>query len=250
MTTLLFHHEGLLDEGVLRAAAVRQVEGSRLISAAATGDRKAISALHRGFWPFVKGFEEVIDKRGRELIQQRKSLAEKFGHEVTRDTLSSLARALRHMKAEEGSHAATWAADAQSLKIKDLSGPIAEGVQELLDSASNSQLWRHYSVLAGTEYTAEGLSARLSRRSPAFVSVFPIKKWLWGEVHLSPHDHGPSHRQIDEDLARALCGFGNDEERKSKLEGAILETITLFGKAADDVYDLYLKPRPRLRLAA
>jgi len=87
-------------------------------------------------------------------------------------------------------------------------------------------------VLAGTEFVAEELSAYLTRQ-PAYLQQFSRKRWIWGEVHLIPHDDGPSHLEIDLDLARAYSE--DDRSAKARIEAAIVETITLYARSANEI---------------
>ncbi len=55
-------------------------------------------------------------------------------------------------------------------------------------------------------------------------------------MHLAAQHDGPSHLEIDLDLARAYST--NAEARE--LEDMIIDTIELFGKASDDVEEALL----------
>jgi hypothetical protein len=139
------------------------------------------------------------------------------------------------MKQEEGSHAAHWRKDSEELGITDLAAPMAPAVRELIDDAYSTDLPRFFSVLAGTEFIAEELSALLIS-SPLFTGLFDRKRWMWGEVHLAPHDDGPSHLEIDLDLALAYSDGAPDAAMS--IEGMVEETISLFGRAAEQISSL------------
>jgi hypothetical protein len=98
-----------------------------------------------------------------------------------------------------------------------------------------------FATLAGTEFIAEELSSFLAG-SFRFTDLFTRKRWIWGEVHLAPHDHGPSHLEIDLDLARAYAASIDPIE----IEEMILDTVALFGRAAEQVEDALL---PELMVA-
>jgi hypothetical protein len=140
-----------------------------------------------------------------------------------------MARSVREMKSEEGSHAAHWRKDAECLGIRELGNDCVPAVQALIDSAYTKNLPRFFATLAGTEFIAEEL-ARFLVDSEDFTNLFTRRRWVWGEVHLAPHD-GPSHLEIDLDLARAY----DNGTSPAAIERMVLETMSLFRKAADEV---------------
>ncbi|MBL8250934.1 MAG: hypothetical protein JNK31_04630 [Candidatus Competibacter sp.] len=216
----------------LRAIAREGIGSASLICRAGRGERRAAEALHIGFWPFVHQFELAIDKQHlpRDPLKQRFSNS---GRERVNRTFAELARAVAAMKQEEGSHAAHWKKDAQCLGLSSLEDySVAPSVQALIDSSYSKDLPRFFSVLAGTEFVAEELSAFLTQQ-PAYLNLFSRKRWIWGEVHLIPHDDGPSHLEIDLDLARAYSQ--DDRSAKSQIEAMIVETIMLFDRAAREI---------------
>lgn len=89
----------------------------------------------------------------------------------------------------------------------ELGAPLADGVRDLIVEAYLPDHVRFFAVLAGTEFIEEELGALLVK-APKFVDLFDRKRWAWGEVHLFPHDEGPSHLEIDLDLARAYASKG------------------------------------------
>lgn len=238
----LLHSSSCVDEQALRALALTEVTESRLITECADGGKDAANALLIGFWPFVYEFEQAIDRRRL----PRRPLQKKFGQERTVAFFESASETLREMKVEEGGHATAWKNGAESLGIVSLEGPIVDAVQKLLDSSYTDDLVQFFSVLAGTEFIAEELSRRLVN-SPKFTKLFPKKRWIWGDIHLLDHD-GPSHLDIDLDLARAYAD-GEDKAAKSRIESEVTKVIRLFGMAADQVLRLY-STRPPLRIAA
>lgn len=231
----LFHDDdfSFFDADALRRAAAWEIAVSPLIGRAAHGDRTAIVALHRGFWPFVSAFERAID----EHVLPRRPLQERFGHAQFAETFVGLAREVKHMREEEGSHAALWEDDADAFGIGELDGPIVGGVQALIDQAYASDHTRFFCALAGTEFIAEELSRRLVQ-SAAFTSASALGRWKWGEVHLAAHE-GHSHLEIDLDLARAYSPDASSEA----LSALVLETIHLFGRAAAQVEHALAEPR-------
>lgn len=227
VTGPLFHPDSTISVGYLRSIARLEIASSPLIQAAAGGSARAAQVLHIGFWPFVSEFELAIDRHSL----PREPLRDKFGAS-TNETFLWLAASVRRMKEEEGSHAAHWRKDAEELGITDLTAPMAPAVRELIDDAYSTDLPRFFSVLAGTEFIAEELSSFLIA-SPPFTSLFDRKRWMWGEVHLAPHDVGPSHLEIDLDLALAYSEGGS--EAIPHIEAMVEETISLFGRAAEQI---------------
>ena len=218
----------------LRAIARDGMRSSSLIRRAGRGEMSASEALHIGFWPFVREFEIAIDKQRlpRDPLKRRFCGA---GRERVNQTFTELARAVAVMKQEEGSHASHWKKDAQCLGLSDLDGPLLPSVRTLIESSYSKDLPRFFSVLAGTEFVAEELSAFLTGQ-PAFLERFSRKRWIWGEVHLIPHDDGPSHLEIDLDLARAYSA--DDGTAKTRIETMVVETIMLFDRCAREIEEV------------
>ncbi|HAO34326.1 MAG TPA: hypothetical protein PLP22_10120 [Candidatus Competibacter sp.] len=231
--SLFFHDNANYFAGSeLRAMAREGIRATSLIRRAGCGDRRAAEALHIGFWPFVREFELAIDKQHlpRDPLQQRFANASRAR---VNQTFIELAKAVAAMKQEEGSHASHWKKDAQCLGLASLEGPpVVPSVQALIESSYSKDLPHFFSVLAGTEFVAEELSAYLTRQ-PAYLQQFSRKRWIWGEVHLIPHDDGPSHLEIDLDLARAYSE--DDRSAKARIEAAIVETITLYARSANEI---------------
>lgn len=202
-----------------------------LLQRAREGNVRAAEALLRGFWPFVREFEIAIDRQ----VLPREPLRRKFagtGNDVRR-IFSCLTRAVASMKDEEGSHAAHWRKDALCLGIKDIDSAVLPRVQTLIDASYTKDLPRFFAMLAGTEFVAEELSAYLTRHT-AFTRLFSRQRWVWGDVHLIPHDDGPSHLEIDLDLARAYSSVDNGQT-KAEIESMVTQTIQMFEAAANQV---------------
>jgi hypothetical protein len=227
--TQLFHRDNQVhfDIDGLRHYAHRVVSDSSLIREAGRGDEGAAVALKIGFWPFVRDFERAIDQQSL----PRRPLAEKFGAGRLREIFIGLAGAVREMRREEGSHAVHWRKDATCLGLRDLGDHCVPAVSALLESAYTKDLPRFFAMLAGTELVAEELSRYLVG-SPAFTRLFSRRRWMWGEVHLAPHEDGPSHLEIDLDLARAYGGSADAGD----IREMILATIDLFGRAAAEIW--------------
>jgi hypothetical protein len=228
MNVELFHSENekFFDLQLLRAYASQVVGASSLIRAARAGVKEAAVALKIGFWPFVREFELAIDRQAL----PRHKLAEKFGSQRMRRVFMGLAQAVREMKEEEGSHAAHWVKDARCLGLELLDRQCVPSVQALIDRSYTKHIPSFFATLAGTEYIAEELS-RFLTSSPAYTNLFSRKRWVWGEVHIASHGEGPSHLEIDVDLARAYSDGANAEA----IEHMVCQTISLFGQAADEV---------------
>lgn len=235
----LFHEDNQyrFDLNDLREQTAQVVRKSSLIRRAHRGELDAAVALKIGFWPFVSEFEHAIDQQSL----PRQPLANKFGEQRVRRVFLGIARAVRDMKQEEGSHAAHWRKDAQCLGVNNLDGPCVRSLRALIKRSYTKDLTAFFATLAGTEFIAEELS-RFLAGSHRFTSLFTRKRWIWGEVHLAPHDHGPSHLDIDLDLARAYAA-GSDP---TEIEEMVLDTVALFGRAADQVEDELL---PELMVA-
>lgn len=235
----LFHEDNqcTFDLHGLRQQTTQVVSRSALILRAHRGDLVASAALKIGFWPFISEFEHAIDQQSL----PRKPLLNKFGVRRVRRVFLGIARAVREMKKEEGSHAAHWRKDAQCLGITDLSGPCVPALHTLIERSYTKYLPRFFATLAGTEFIAEELS-RFLLESSTYTDLFTRKRWIWGEVHLAPHDHGPSHLEIDLDLARAYAVSSNTME----IEEMVLDTVALFGRAADEIEKVLL---PELMVA-
>lgn len=221
----------------MRTAARRTVENSSLIKAAHGGSLPAAKALHVGFWPFVDQFPEAIDTGSRSL--PRRELVSRFGRAAFVNMLRDASAGLRDMMNEEGDHRAHWLKDAENIGLSILTMDIveAEGVVDLVASAYTGDPVRFFATLAGTEYIAEELSDFLTS-SEMFQGLFARGMWAWGSAHLVPHDNGPSHLELDLDLARACT-----HEPAGYIEHMVEETISLFGKAANDVEELFLAPQ-------
>ncbi len=235
----LFHEDNgeFFDLRALRDYAAQVVGASSLIREARSGSRQAAIALKIGFWPFVREFELAIDRQ----VLPRHQLAHKFGDSQTRRVFVGIARAVREMKQEEGTHRAHWLKDAKCLGLDALEGECVAGVEALIARSYTKNMPSFFATLAGTEFIAEELS-RFLNGSSAFTGLFTRKRWIWGEVHLASHGDGPSHLDIDLDLARAYSSI-NDA---SQIERAVGQTIKLFARAADEVEAKFL---PRLMAA-
>jgi len=224
----LFHADNpaYFDLHYLRQSAAEFVRGARLLRKARAGDKTAAIALKIGFWPFVQGFELAIDQQ----VLPREPLTRKFGDHVMRRVFVRMARAVREMKSEEGSHAAHWRKDAECLGVRDLGNECVPAVQALIDRAYTRNLPSFFATLAGTEFIAEELS-RFLIDAEDFTNLFSRRRWVWGEVHLAPHEDGPSHLEVDLDLARAY----DANTSPAAIERMVVDTMRLFGRAADEV---------------
>lgn len=230
MEAALFYADdaAYFDTAAMRRQAREMIAGLPLIQRAGAGELEAAEALHLGFWPFVREFEIAIDNQ----MLPREPLRAKFatsGLDVRR-VFSGLARAIATMKDEEGSHAAHWRKDAACLGLESLEGPVLAPVRRLIDAAYTKDLPSFFALLAGTEFVAEELSAYLTKRRP-YLDLFSRRRWIWGEVHLAPHDEGPSHLEIDLDLARAYSSADNASS-KAMIESTVTQTIRMFEAAA------------------
>ncbi len=213
----------------LRTQARHRLRALPLIQRASQGDVDAAQALHRGFWPFVREFEQIID---RQLIP-RAPLWERFGRSADiRQCILAVAGTVRQMKDEEGSHAKHWVRDARELDVHlGAATEALPAVHALIQAALRREMPDYFAVLAGTEIVAEELAAQLVG-SADFTRLFGRGRWVWGEIHLLAHE-GPSHLEIDLDLARAYCR--DDAEAQERLPTQIIRTIELFERAAREI---------------
>ncbi len=233
MYALLFS-EPALDRDVVRVATREGIFSSPLVRACARGDREAIRGLLIGFWPFVQAFERAIDQRVGHL--PLRPLVERFGQSRVKAFFGEAREAVREMKDEEGSHALLWIAGAEELGIDLNAGdyPIFGAVEELIRASTSADPVEFFSWLAGVEYLAEELSAYLCH-APAFTSAFPSHRWLWGEAHTAHDHHGPSHLEIDEDLARAYHPSTDPAVVAGTLAANIGRCVQLFDIAANEI---------------
>jgi hypothetical protein len=225
---MLFHDDDdvVLGTASLREIAARGVRACPLMQKAWRGDRDAIAAMHIGYWPFVHEFERAIDLK----MLPRAPLRERFGSDIFNAKFLALAREVREMKREEGSHAAHWVKDAHHFGIETLEGPAVPAVEALVARSHVESLPEFFSFLAATELVAEEVSAFLLT-SAAFVEQSTRKRWVWGIVHTAPHGDGPSHLEIDLDLARAY----QTQVKPEAIRALVLSTYRLFRQAADQI---------------
>lgn len=222
----------------LRGVARDGVASNSLMRRAASGEKAAAVALHVGFWPFVREFEIAIDRQRmpRGPLRMRFNAA---GSGHINGIFRNLAAAVATMRMEEGSHAAHWRKDAAALGVPALDAPVIPAVQALIDTSYTKNLPRFFSVLAGTEFVAEEIAAFLTRHT-SFTSLFSRNRWVWGDVHLIPHDDGPSHLDIDLDLARAYSE--DDVTARTTIPNLVVDTIGLFDRAACEVEAVHISP--------
>jgi hypothetical protein len=232
MYALLFA-DPVVDRSTLRARARNEVEGSILIRACAAGETTAVAALLREFWPFVRAFELAIDGQVGRL--PLRPLIQRFGQARIRTFFAEARAAVREMKEEEGSHADLWRTGAEQLGVGLREADPVPGIVALLDNASVDDPMEFFCWLAGTEYIAEELSAFLCGAAP-FLSLFPGRRWLWGDAHNAKYQ-GPSHLEIDEDLARAYHPANSPALAGAALSAQIKRCQRLFGEAARDVME-------------
>lgn len=230
----LLYGEAFVDRVALRRQARDEVMNSSLIRECAEGNRSAAIALLEGFWPFVDAFEKAIDRQVSRL--PIKPLIERFGQERVRTFFSEARAAVKEMHEEEGSHAKLWQQSAVQIGASLDSSAVCIGVENLLKNAKNSDPVQFFCWLAGTEYIAEELSAYLCRQE-GFLNLFPERRWVWGDAHIEQHE-GPSHLEIDEDLARAYHPSADPDLAKAFLFENITHCEQLFGAAAADVQRL------------
>ncbi len=230
--------EPVVDRVALRAETRRMVEASPLIKACAAGHLESIQAMLLGTWPYVEGFEKAIDRQVARLPVKR--LISRFGQPRIREFFREANMVVREMKEEEGSHAELWRQSAEQVDLVLDSREPVEGVKQLLRSAWNDDAVQFFCWLAGTEYIAEELAAFLCG-SPAFLAHFPGNRWMWGDAHAAEHD-GPSHLEIDEDLARAFHGSTDAGEVGRDLSKNIRACQQLFWVAGEDVLRGCIRP--------
>ena len=258
----LFHDDNHTYFNVARLenAARAIVEDSSLLRRARDGDRRAAIALSKGFWPFTRDFEKAIDRRANSAFLPRDPLYAKFGRSKARGALVESAKSIRNlmdseiagiledarsnlvdMQKDEFRHSKHWEADARNLGITyemlQAEAPLPL-VQRLIEGTTTGDLVDFFAgALASTEFIAEALGEMLAE-APAYRNLFERKRAIWMEVHTVPHDGEPSHEDIVMDFARAYDQSGSP----ARIEQLILDGITLFGAAADEVEACFCSP--------
>jgi hypothetical protein len=245
-TPLLFDSP-FADRGELRRYARLQVESSPLIQACCRSDVAAVQAFKVGFWPFVRDFGNAIDTHPFPL----RPLFTQFGRERTRRYLALISGSVKAMAREEGEHAHWWREAALDIEISlaDDAKPLTS-VDALLSMTNDKSMFVFLCHLAGTEYIAEELSRVLCASTP-FLNLFQNCRWSWGDAHLMAHE-GPSHLDIDEDLACAfgIVEFKSDDCRvREEMMRTIKTTEDAFFTAADEIYRTLL-PHVHTSIAA
>ncbi len=234
MYALLFS-EALVNRSEMRVFTREKIYSSALARGAAHGDKETIRAMMIGWWPFIQAFERAIDVRVGHL--PIKPLVQRFGQTRIKAFFSEAREAVREMKEEEGSHAILWADGAKEFGL-DLFGTHYDtlpSVQKLIANADSEDPVIFFSWLAAVEYIAEELAAYLCH-APKFTSLFAKKKWTWGLAH-DEHEHdGPSHLEIDEDLARAYYPSNDPDITRAALTANMHECIEMFEKASFEIY--------------
>ncbi len=228
--TLFFPDVDFFQASSLRALARQRLRQLPMVARASLGDVDAAIALHTGFWPFVREFEHVIDQQRL----PRAPLAARFpalSPRALRAAIAGIAASVGEMKADEGSHALHWRKDALALGVGLGDQEASPAIAELLTRAQTKDLPEFFAVLAATEIVAEELSAFLVE-SPAFTQLFARKRWVWGEIHLATHE-GPSHLDIDLDLARAYSP--SCQEAHLRVTAEVRRTIALFEQAVVEI---------------
>jgi hypothetical protein len=229
----LLYGGAVIDRQALRALTREQGCNTSLIQACAAGERAAVHALLSAFWPFVDAFEKAIDRQAVGL--PIKPLVERFGRERTHSYFNSARKALREMRDDEGSHSLLWQEGIQALEVDLNVYANVPSVEQLVASCAPSDPVAFFCWLAGTEYIAEEMSACLCQ-APRFLELFPGGRWSWGDAHMAAHN-GPSHLEIDEDLARAYHHSDDDEVAGKALWDGIFNGQQKFARAAMDVFD-------------
>jgi hypothetical protein len=229
----LLYGSTIIDRQALRTFMREQVCDAKLIRACAAGHRGAVNALLSGFWPFVDAFEKAIDRQVAGL--PIKPLVARFGRERTHSFFDSTRKAVREMREEEGSHALLWQEGVQALGVDLTAYDRVAGVEQLVASSTTSDPVAFFCWLAGTEYIAEEMAAYLCA-APRFLELFPDRRWSWGDAHTETHD-GPSHLEIDEDLARAYHPSDDDAVAGKAIWDGIVHCQEMFAHAAADVFD-------------
>jgi hypothetical protein len=248
----MFHRDNaeLFDMAGLRWFARSEADASSLINRCAEGDRHAAVALSLGFWPFVFDFEKAIKSRVQRL--PRAPLYAKFGPQATRRTLVQTAHVVKQLQAseleavferavgavtemqeEEETHTAHWVKDAKNLGLERAqleSARVVPGVEALVEGARCDDLVGFFAALAATEFMAEELADKLGR-STRYTELFANQRAIWMEVHRVPHGDGPSHLEVDLDLARAYAAH----DSSGHVESLVRDTLRLFGAAAREV---------------
>ncbi|MBI4118422.1 MAG: hypothetical protein HY455_02740 [Parcubacteria group bacterium] len=233
----LLYPNPIVDRGFLRGFARGLVEGSTLIANCGRGSPTAMRALLVGFWPFVYEFEKAIDAQSKRL-PLRRLLKGRFSTEIAQQYFVSAAHVLRQMHEEEGEHARTWHDDASKMGLNLTTLGVARErvhcIQALIDKAYTDDPFKFFCALAATEYIAEELSAFLCGSRPFTEQL--DGQFAWGELHIAHHD-GPSHLEIDEDLARAVHPSEDSIVVAEDMKRETKAVELLFSQAAEEVLE-------------
>lgn len=242
-------HPPLAQARVLRHLAVREIVCSPLIQQAGAGDPVAVKALMCGFWPFVRDFQVIVRV---DTFFPVEPLIARYGRTATVQALRFMRQSLRQMAAEEGHHAEVWRQGAHEIGFGDGDlehAPKIDAIERLTsfpreNSPTSDFPHLFFCHLAATEYVAEEISRFLVSQA-AFLQLFPqSKRWCWGDIHLLDHHHGPSHLEIDEDLAQAFC---RDPDRSDVVAHAISQSLFLFATAAHEALAVFATPSAGLQ---
>ena len=216
----------------LRRYAVKEVVGLPIIQRCGKGESKALEALLCGFWRFVLEFQNVVRNETRFPMDP---LYSRYGRQKVVLMMRATKSVLNSMSEEEGMHADVWRKGAVEVGFQenDMTRYEVPAVKYLIDvtrifGTSEEHMYLFFCHLAATEYVAEEISRYLVAQNQ-FLACFPIsRRWQWGDIHLMEHSDGPSHREIDEDLAIALCPLASSYDAVAH---GIRSSIDLFRNA-------------------
>ena len=231
----------LPDTADLRQYAISQVVELPLIQRCGAGDPIAIKALLCGFWPFVLDFQSIVRN---DTFFPMNPIISRFGRAAVVQAIRHIKQSLHHMAEEEGMHAEIWRKGAQEAGFTDydLQFYRLPAVEALINFTSNNtpsspEPHLFFCHLAATEYVAEEISRFLVQQQ-AFVSRFRQSgRWQWGDIHLLDHAHGPSHREIDEDLAQAFCSHPDPADAVMNGIRHCIELFSIAGRESLDVFE-------------
>jgi|GEM_PF-1922119 len=257
MTNVVFfpRDDSFANQKGLRDLAQSVVSNNPLMQQCIAGDLRAFQLLLWAYWPFVRGFEQAIDRHQF----TRQELVARFGKKRAVDAFRSMAPMLstledqesialiggillQEMRDDEQGHAKQWLRDGLELGIdlntlREADIPL---VSALLTQANTTDHVRFFSMLAATEYIAEMISEHVCASPLARALFVKRNNWGWGVIHTTPHGDHPSHLQMDIDWARA---YASEDRASEYIEHLIASGITLFGAAAyDSLAHLHLMP--------
>jgi len=216
--------------GDVKQRAADKIRHLDLIRMCAQGDESAIRSLVLGFWPFVDGFPNHIERATWALVRGRLlSSAQKRDLPQLMESVRGLLPGIRE---EEENHRLLWIRTAEAIGIskEELQdyGDVSTGMQSLIALTSapahpTTKLLQFCTV----EIVAESLSQTLLA-SESFKAKAGKRGLGWFQVH-GHHHAEDTHETLTLRLALAL----NTEDAALRCEEVVKTTADAFVDAAN-----------------